>query len=64
MQRKSPRLRVQIRSTINRGKLTGYECYDVETRKTLSAHPVDELHPRQIALAAARIKCKEFNSEP
>ena len=59
----SPRLRVQIRATTSHGKLTGYECYDVETRETISLHPVDAEHSRDTALDAARVRCSELNQE-
>jgi len=57
----SPRLRVQIRATTSHGRLNGYECYDVETRETLSLHPVDAERSRDSALDAARAKCAELN---
>ena len=57
----SPRQRVQIRAKTTHGKLVAYECYDVETRQTLSLHPVDAEHSRDSALDAARVSCAELN---
>lgn len=62
MMNTSTRLRFNIRARTTHGKLRGYEVYDVETRETISAHPVDENNDRDNALAAARSKCAESNT--
>lgn len=58
----SPRIRFQIRARTTHGKIKGYEVYNVETRQTISAHPVDEKQNRDGALTAARSKCAELNT--
>ena len=63
MPTRSTRLHFNIRAKTTHGKLRGYEVYDVETRKTISAHPVDENNNRDSALTAARSKCAELNAK-